>query len=358
MSGGPPPLPSSARSEGASGFARRASYACLASPLVMIGLALCISTLSHNQRDPAWRPLFLIFGEVAAGLFIFGDLFGILAMALAGPGERRPVMVRALCGLALLGLLVAIAIPNFMRARAQALQRRQSLRELHAAVDDVRAQAAAALTNGGKTSVDPQPLLRSFNQIEKNSSGDTAVLFQCTQRFIKRELAYQQTYTQAVSALTAAKVLAASDLDDRTQIATRKAVVQTFLDANGAFKTFLLQSESSFRKELTRAGVSEAQTEEALKGFRKNWQPQAPLLITIREADDRFGQKLLEVLDLFDSQWGQWRYDAAAHLVRFENRDAVRQYNALMADIRQTSSDQAAAQKRLAALLSLPTTSF
>lgn len=358
MNVGPPPLPPSARSPGESSFARQASNACLAAPIIIFVLACCVSSFTQNHHNASGRPLLLILGAVAAALLILGALLGILAMALAKPAERRSVTVRSLCGLMLLGLLVAMAVPSFMRARAQALRRQQSLQELHTAVDDIRAQAAASLTNGGKTTVDPQALLQSFNRVETNSTGDTAVLFQCTQRFLKRELAYQQAYTQAVSTLRATKVLGTEDLVQREQIPARKAVVQKFLDVNSDFKTFLVQSESNFRKELTDAGISETQVEEALKGFRRTWQPQGPLLIAIREADDRFGHELLETLDLLDSQWGHWRYDRSKRLVRFADHDALQQFNALMADIRQTSSDQAAAQKRLAAVLSRPTGSF
>jgi hypothetical protein len=342
------------RPQEASGFARQASKASLAAPIIIIALSICVSGFSQNHRDPSGRPLFLIFGAVTAVLFLIGVLSGILAMALAKPAERRSVMLRALCGFALLGLLVAIAVPNFIRARELALRNKQSLRQLSTAVADVRAQAVVALTNGGKTTVDPEPLLESFNQLEKNSSGETAVLFQCTQRFIKRELSYQQTYAQAASDLTAAKVVTVANLERRSQISGRKAVVQKFLDANDALKTFILQSESNLRKELTNADVSAQQTEAALKGFRKTWQPQAQLLISIREADDRFSHELLDMLDLFDSQWGQWRYDTSANVVRFEDGNALRKYKALMAQIKQTSTDQAAAQQRLAALLSQP----
>jgi hypothetical protein len=358
MNVGPPPFLSANRPQEQSGFARRASKACLAAPLIIIGLSTSIYGFSPNHRGPSGRGVFLILGAATAALFLIGALCGILAMALAKPAERRSVILRTLCGFALLGLLVAIAVPNFIRARELALRNKQSLRQLSTAVADVRAQAVVALTNGGKTTVDPEPLLQSFNQVEKNSSGDTALLFQCTQRFIKREMSYQQTYAQAASDLTAAKVVMVANLERRSQISGRKAVVQKFLDANDALKTFILQSELNLRKELTDAGVSAQQTEGALKGFRKTWQPQAQLLMSIRDADDRFGHQLLEVLDLFDGQWGQWRYDTSANVVRFEDGNALRKYKALMAEIKQTSGDQAAAQQRLAALLSQPNSMF
>jgi hypothetical protein len=42
---------------------------------------------------------------------------------------------------------------------------------------------------------------------------------------------------------------------------------------------------------------------------------------------------------------------ATAHVLRFEDRAALSQYNALMADIKQAGAAEASASKRLAALM-------
>jgi hypothetical protein len=324
----------------------------------MIGLSLLTSNFSQNHRDPSGRPLFFIFGLVEVGFFFVGTLLGVLAIVLAKPGQRSSVIRSAVCGLALLGLLAAIAVPNFVRARSLALQRKQSIEELHTAVADVRAQAAAALTNGGKTTVDSRQVYRSLNRLAENGSGDTAAVANGSQLFLKRLQSYQHAYSRAASELTAAKVLTAANLTQRAQIADRKAVVQKFLDANAAFKTFLVQSKSNYRQEMAAAGISPQQTEAALIGFSKNWDTQGPLIVTIRETDDHLGHAMLGVLNLFDAQWGQWSYDTGAHVVRFQDHTTLLQYNTLMSEIKQVGTDQTTAQKRLAALLSQPPSSF
>jgi hypothetical protein len=357
MNVGPPPLPSF-QSQPSGGFARQAGHACLAAPLIVIGLSLLTSNFSQNHRDASGAPLLLIFGFVEVAFFLGGTLLGVLAIVLAKPGQRTSVIRSAVCGLALLGLLAAIAVPNFVRARSLALQRNQSIQELHSAVVDVRTQAAAALTNGGKTTVDSQEVFRSLNRLAENGSGDTAAVANGSQLFLKRLQSYQRAYSRAASELTAAKVLTASNLTQRAQIADRKAIVQKFLDANHDLKTFLVQSKSNYRQEMTAAGISPEQIQAALNGFGKNWDSHGPFIVIIRETDDDLGHAMLGVLNLFDTQWGQWSYDTSARLVRFQDHTTLVQYNALMAEIKQAASDQAAAQKRLAALLSQPTSSF
>jgi hypothetical protein len=294
----------------------------------------------------------VIFGLVDIGFGLFGVLAGILAIALAKPGQRSTVIPRAVIGLFLLSFLVAIAVPNFVRARAVALQNKQAVAELHTAVRDFRAQAVASLTNGEGGAVDSQRLQRSLSRAAEISSGETAALLKGSQLFVTRLQGYQHAYEQAARELVAAKVLTARTIQQRAQIQERKVLVQKFLDANDAFKTFLLQSESNYRKELAAFEISPAQTEAAMAGFRKNSGLQSPFMVDIRQADDRMGHAMLEVLNLYDSQWGQWRYDAGAGLVRFQDRTAVGEYNAFMAEIKQASADQAVAQKRLAAAIS------
>ena len=352
MNVGPPPLPSSVRSAEPSAFACQAANACLAAPLLIFGLSFCLSTITQNHRDASSRPLLLGFSFVAAVILFVGVIAGILAIVLAKAGQRSSVVARAGCGLLLMGLLAAIAVPNFVRARTLALQNKQALSELHTAAADFRAQTVASLTNAEGGTVNARHLQWSLKRAAERSSGETAALLRGSQAFVTRLQSCQHAYEQAAGELIAAKVLAASTLQQRARIKDRKALVQNFLDANDAFKSLLLQSESNYRKDLAALEVSPAQTEAAMAGFRKSFGVQRPLLVNIREADDRMGRAMLGVLDLFDSQWGQWRYDNSTSVVRFQDRTALGQYMALMAEIKQARTDQAAAQKSLAAVIS------
>ena len=72
MSSQPPPLLSSVESPEPSAFARQAANACLAAPLLMIGLSFCLSSLLQNHRDASGRPLFVTVGLVEVGFFVTG----------------------------------------------------------------------------------------------------------------------------------------------------------------------------------------------------------------------------------------------------------------------------------------------
>jgi hypothetical protein len=353
MSAGPTLSPSWEDSPKRSAFAHQAANVCLFAPLLIIGLGACVAAVLHNHPGPSLRPLFIIIGFVELGFALLGAVLGIVAVFLAGPHQRGSVAARVAGGILLLGLLTAVAIPNFVRARTLASNKRAA-EEVQAAAKSFRAEAASAITNGQTPSL--EPLQRSFGRAAEKTSGDTAALFKGSQLFLQQLQRYQEAYAKAANELKSAKVLATSTLSDRRQIQDRKAVVQKFLDANASLRTAVQQSESNFRKELAALGVSGSQTEAALTGFRKSFQ--GPLLLTIREADERMGHGMLQVLNLFDAQWGKWRFDSNAQILRFQDTTALGQYKSLMAEINQAGTDQQTAQERLLAAANQPNASF
>ena len=311
-----------------------------------------MSAVLQGHRDGSGRSIALIFGAADCLLVFAGVVLGILSLVLAKPGQRGAVIPRAVIGLVLSGLLVAIAVPNFVRARSLALQRNQALEDLHATADEYRAQAMASLTNSQQQPVDSQRLQQSLNRAANKTSGETAALLRASQLYLGHMQACQHNYEQASRALLAGKVLGAANLQQRGQIQDRKALVLAFLNANDSFKAFLKNGESNYRKELSSFEISAEQKEAAVAGFHKTFTVQTPLLLEIREADDRMGEAMLSVLNLLDTQWGKWRYDTQTELVRFEDHAALGKYNSLVTEINEAGVKQTAAQKRLATILS------
>ena len=347
----PPPLPSSVDENEPSNFARQAANACLAAPLIMIGMSIGLNGLLPNHRDASGRPMLMIFGFVCCGLLIVGFVLGLLALITARASQRGSVIARVAGGYALIGLLCAIAVPNFVRARHLALQRKQALADVRAAAEDYRKQTVAALTNGQRLP-QPEQLERTFSRAADHTSGETAAILHANQNFLQHMQSQQRAYENATRALTDAKVLSTATLEQRSQLQQRRAIVQSFRNANANLKTFIQHGEANYRADLATFHISPEQQQEAVNGFMKGYSAQLPLLVTVRDADERMGQAMLAVLDLFDAQWGHWRYDAASRLVRFDDSKAVGQYNASMAEIKQAGTDQAAAQQRLATVIS------
>jgi hypothetical protein len=349
----PPPIPVKASKSDGSDFAHQAATACLAAPLFAIGLGACFSTIIRNHAENG-RIVALLVGGVSLLLCGLGFVFGILSFIFAKDGQRSSIALRSILGFVLLGLLGAIAVPNFVRARSLAQEKQKALTELNAETRQFRQKAIAALTNTQTGSVSVQELQQSLARAERSTSGQTAVLLKCSQIYVSRIAQYQHDYEQASLALKAAQVLKASDLVRRDQLGPRRDIVRKFMDANLACKNFI-RHEDTYSKDLAAAGIPAPQREEALTRVRRSMAIQRPTLVSVREADERIGQAMLGIIELLDKQWGQWKYDQNAHVLRFEDGAALARYNSLMGEINQAASEQSDAQKRLAQILKTET---
>jgi hypothetical protein len=66
-----------------------------------------------------------------------------------------------------------------------------------------------------------------------------------------------------------------------------------------------------------------------LAGFHKSRSPILAKVLEIRDCDVQFCQTLLKLIDLADSQWGRWRYDAAQGKVLFNENASAEIFNQL-----------------------------
>ena len=353
MNSQPPPVPGFVPSEENS-FARQAANACLAAPLILIGLSFCLKSLLDNHRDESGRSLILVIGIVGTLTILAGIVFGLVALILARPGERAGVFARAGIGLGICGMLVALSVPNFVRARSRSIANHAAMQEVTSAASDLRKDAAEALQRQGTRPVNLAKLDRTLDHAAKTTSGDSPALFRAMQAYVRQMEAQQAAYEDASDALLSFHVLQTSNLIQRSEIAIRKVAVQKFLDANNGFKTFVRQSSDTLRKELVSQGATKQQTEAAIAGFQKTSSIQIPTILEVRAADDRMGYAMLGVLNLLDANWGRWRYSPEIKRVRFEDRAVLEEFNSYLNEIQQAAVDQQAAQKRLAVVLKQP----
>jgi hypothetical protein len=348
---GPPPLPAMDDPPEPNGFASFAAKACPASPFILLGFAALVFKLVPNQRDLASPLVTIVLSGVCVVIILTGFVLGVLSLFLARRGQRARVFGCSFFGLALLTLLVvAVAVPNFVRARNQALQKNQAFTDLHSALVDNQARTVASIYGTNSKPVNATQVQQAFARAAETSSGDTAALLRVGQRYIQSLQSFRHAFDRAKADVNNARVLDAKTLERREQLADRKAIIQKLINANDALKTFVLQSETIYRRELADSGVARAQQEAAMAQFHKRALVQHPVLLEIRAADDRMGKAALSVLNLFEAQWGKWRYDSTVGKLRFDDAAAVSQYNALMTEFRQAGTDEMEAQKRFAAL--------
>jgi hypothetical protein len=358
MSSYPPPLPVSDDSAEESFFARQAANACLAAPLILIGLTLFIRPFLENHHEAYNRYIVLGLGGIVVSIVLVGIVLGLLALVMARSGQRGSVFLRAGSGLAISALLIAIAIPNFLEARRKSLANKAVLQNMQAATKELRNEAAKAVEQADGRGVLLERYRDALNQAAKGASGDTSVLMKAMTAYVGRIESQQKAYENVSLELQSAHVLQTSDLVNRAQIADRKATVQKFLDANNSLKTFVSQGAANYRKELVNLKVPPDQIEAAVSGFQKSSGLQVPVVLEIRAADGRMGVAMLGILDLLEANWGRWQFNQISGKLRFDETATLQRYNAYLSEIKQAGTDQAMAQNRLLIIMRKPISSL
>jgi hypothetical protein len=289
---------------------------------------------------------------VSCVLLLAGFILGILALAMMKRGDRGAVLTRVGLSVVVYGTLIALAVPGFVRARELSRQRKEAVNGVATAADSVREQAINSIVKGGDQHVDLNQLEHSLNQAVGKTTGDSAALMKAGQAYVQQLQTQQAAYEIAVEKLRSTKVLAISNLTDRSQIPARRAVVQDFLDANDRVKTFVSQSEQHFRVELDNAHVSPTATDSALTSFRKSSGQADPIVLQVRDCDSTMGRAMLDVLDLLDRSWGHWHAKNGGKSVVFDRQADLDAYNLALDHIDTAKTDQATAQQHLATVMS------
>ena len=103
----------------------QAATASAFAPLVAIGITIVASAGGTSLDHQSQRPAALIAAIASSIIILLGLLCGIVALFGIRRHGKKGILVKALCGIIVPVLLSALAIPNFMAARAQAIKKRQ-----------------------------------------------------------------------------------------------------------------------------------------------------------------------------------------------------------------------------------------
>ncbi len=346
-------LSSPTQNQDSNRFSKAASGMCLVLALVVWGLSLGFETLVRNLNLTGRYLGYVALAVSGLSLFLLliGSIAGLLALVRMKAGGRGGIVFGSLAGLAISGLFVAIFVPNFVRARDRALARYDAYQNFSDAVNDVKAQLAGILKTNGQA-VDLTKVNEALEKGAQTSTGEEAPVYKATQAYLAHLKAAEGAYQNAMLNIKAAHVLSTSNVVSSETLQQRKQIVQNFIKCNADLKDFISAGEDNYRAELVRFNASPLVIDSAVAGFHKSSEPRRPLLLAVHEQDDEIGRGMLAVLDILDTNWGQWHFDRDTGHVRFEDSEMAREYNADLQGINDAAKEQAVTKNELATMLS------
>jgi len=137
----PPVIPTEPRNT----IFHQAATASIFAPLIAIGVNILVVT-SRTNPDPHTPRSAASLSAIVCSLIIFlGLICGIVALFGIRKHGKKGILVKALCGISIPLLLVAMAIPNFLVARDRA-------QKIHASLATVEGQLQALAVQLNKQS--------------------------------------------------------------------------------------------------------------------------------------------------------------------------------------------------------------
>jgi len=270
--------------------------------------------------------------------------------------QKKPVGLTIFLWLVvpLLVVLAGAVMTGIFFGVGRIIKSQQVTEDLRSTVQDVQSDTKKSYSpQTGITNLNINGLDRVRDKLDSASqtlSGDDALVAKAMSEYLGTMETTAKKYEAAVDDLRATKVLSLETLSDKSQIAGRRQMVQHFLDVNQEFENVVSNSPAIVRADLNALNVSPFKADDALRGFEAKSTPRTPLVLKIRECDDRMGQAMLGILDLLEQNWGKRNYDPVLNQVQFDDPAAQISYRKFLNAIQFAQREQILVQGQLVAL--------
>jgi len=195
----------------------------------------------------------------------------------------------------------------------------------------------------GTLSVDTQAVNKIITSLKDGASSRTAAernLMTAMAEFLQKLTDAEQEYNRVTEKIDAQWIFRPETPKTLPEIDAVASSVTNFLQANQSYLARFTNSAILLTQDLRSKGVPNHELQQAVKGFHASFKPQLPYIEKIRTQDDLYGKTLLQILHLYKTDHGKWKWDKQAETVAFENEPTAQRWDALLARINQIAEDQ------------------
>ncbi|MFT6618866.1 MAG: hypothetical protein ACJASX_001762 [Limisphaerales bacterium] len=349
MTDEPPPLPAK-KNPDREAFAFQAAKLGAALPFVAIAIAAGLNAAFLNHEPAQRAKLTLMVGGIAVLVVLIGLLLSLFALIRIPKHGASGILLPALLGLLIPGLLAAIAIPNFIKAREAAIENRKRGSSIVEAQDEMLAELRKGFSEE-EGLADTSEARRKYQErlaaAAQNMSGDQGIALRATAAFSRKQQIRVSAFEKISKDFVDAELLELTTITNRDQLAHRKEAAQRFLGDATEMKTFISGLSGMLRTELDQTTLSDQKKDEFVRGFLNGGQRNIDMGMQIREQDIRIANAMMGVFELLHNQWGNWENNLQAGTVDFESGDAIEKFHAHFAEINEAAAEQVRLQKAI-----------
>jgi hypothetical protein len=326
-------------------FAHQAASASLAMPVITMLLA-GVWQANRIEGNKALLGLLCMF------LIGAGTVLAIVALCGSRTDDGGGLVRRGVIGLVFNGVFVALFGLAFVSGFSRGVKARQAQRDLLRTAENVRENTRKSFDpKYGLTNAHTEDVTRLRQQMEKASTdfkGQDAILAKAWAAYLREIEVASQRWQALYRELGEAKVLDFGEVKDRQELRERQELVLRYKAGSDAMRDLVVNSADFFRGQLKQLGAAPGKREEAVKTLQAQMAQRGAVVLQIRDLDTRMSDDMLGVLTLLEKNWGRWTCPTGT--VMFEEPRTLREYNALIADLRTAGKEQIDAQKKLVSL--------
>ncbi len=309
--------------------------------------AIQMQFFNSQSPHPGTR---LIIGAVFLLVATAAFVTGILALLLRR--GRKGVVVPAVCGVAISGLLLSITVGGFMRGRESA---RARVAEASRAAETRRhEQTLNQALAGTKTGRDePQSHSARLEQAAAQLTGKDAIAMRAAAEFTAR---VEEAGRARLAALERLKLLGPFDpasLRTHVALTQRREALKRLIAADEASAGLYAKSDSFFQETLARGQFTDTEIREFLDHWNRglSTSPQHATLTAMLASDLRGARASLAAVNLLEKHFDGWKPGADVTTPVFKNSAAAAEYRRLSQEMRAASAEYNRAGTALQALI-------
>jgi hypothetical protein len=349
MTDEPPSLPAE-KTNSSDAFAFQAAKLSAALPFVAFAISAGLNAAFVNHEPVQRAKLTLMVGGITALVVVIGLFLALFALVCIPKHGARGILLPALVGLVIPSLLAAIAIPNFIKAREQAIENRKQTESVVAARDEMLLELREGFNeeDGLASTAEVQRKYQArLAAAAENMSGEQGIALRATAEFSRKQQLRVSEFERTSMAFVEAGLLDLSTITNRAQLGERKIAATTYLGEATSMKAFVAAIPTHMRTELDQTTLSDKMKNEFIKLFLSRAQANIDIGLQVRDQDIRIANAMTQLFDFLEQSWGNWRSDPADGATTFETGAALAKFNAFHAEINDAAAEQVRLQKAL-----------
>jgi hypothetical protein len=287
----------------------------------------------------------MVFMEAGALFALVPAMSDLQSPYVPPPSEvsvPRPIS-KILGFVALLGIFGTVFSAQVHRTQEETKQAKQAAesQKVLKEVSQVRDENLRDLAKGDSSTQlkRMEHLEGEVNKFAATATGHEGKMARASLRLLTYCRTGSQAFQTAIKEATDAGIFEFAAIKKPADIELRRKLARNILEQNAALRLHTENTEKAMRQFLQEEQFSPAETADFLKGFLERHQRTLPIARKIRDANQNMVQALIQICDLLDHEWGQWKALEDGSM-DFKSKAASVSFAKLMASVEQAVQDE------------------